>query len=397
MFSVLGRRAENMAAPQQGGNSSDNSAAMLWWVAALFAAIGAIWYVFKNHIIGGYLAIKLYELDLISYFATFLNRFMNIDVSQFAQVRSVLMYARMNPANVSYPDLVSLGTVVGDWLRFPLMLLMLGLAVVVYFGNTVRVFKRNYNMQDLAKLEKNNWPQITPVVGLDLLKTDIDTGPWAMAMTPMQFCKRYSLLEEVKPQRREGMSRQDWDRIDVVLKRGEANKVFALQLGQLWKDVNALPPHTKALFAVFAARINADTKEAAKIVSQLNFSSSGTLDMSGVDELIKKHAETKLVQKVVQSHAYVLTVMAGMLAGAREDGVQATADFLWLKPRDRRLWYTLNTVGRQTPFIEVAGVFAHWAAEKEAGRRIMVPMVEEATHAVEIALKEVVYRPDQQQ
>ncbi len=35
-----------------------------------------------------------------------------------------------------------------------------------------------------------NWPQITPVLDLDLIKTDIDKGPWAMAMTPMQFCKR---------------------------------------------------------------------------------------------------------------------------------------------------------------------------------------------------------------
>ena len=87
--------------------------------------------------------------------------------------------------------------------------------------------------------------------------------------------------------------------------------------------------------------------------------------------------------------------MASMLEEARQDGVQASADFLWLKPLDRRLWYTLNTVGRQTPFIEVAGIFAHWIAEKEAQRRLRVPMVEEATNAVELALKDVVYRPDE--
>jgi intracellular multiplication protein IcmP len=98
----------------------------------------------------------------------------------------------------------------------------------------------------------------------------------------------------------------------------------------------------------------------------------------------------------VQSHAYVLTVMAAMLVGARDDGVQSSADFLWLKPVDRKLWYMLNTVGRQTPFAEVAGVYAHWLAEKEAGKRMLVPMVEEATKALEIALKEVVYRRDEE-
>ena len=53
-------------------------------------------------------------------------------------------------------------------------------------------------------------------------------------------------------------------------------------------------------------------------------------------------------------------------------------------------------MGRQTPFVEVAGIFAHWVAEKEAGRKLIVPMVEEATNALEIALKEVVYNPDEE-
>ena len=256
-----------------------------------------------------------------------------------------------------------------------------------------RVFtvKRFIKCKILAKLESKNWPQITPVVNLDLIKTDIDTGPWAMALTPMQFCKRYKLLQEIKPVRQEGMSRKDWDKIEVVLKRGEANKLFAMQLGSLWMGVDKLPPHLKALFAAFAARINADTKPAADLLASISASSGGKLNFSGTEELLKKHLNTKLVQKVINEHAYVATVMASMLLACRDDGVQASADFLWLKPVDRRLWYTLNTVGRQTPFIEVAGIFAHWVAEREAGRKLMVPMIEEATNAAALALKEIVY------
>ncbi len=59
-------------------------------------------------------------------------------------------------------------------------------------------------------------------------------------------------------------------------------------------------------------------------------------------------------------------------ARGTRDGVQASADFLWLKPIDRRLWYMLNTVGRQTPFAEVAGPYAHWLAEREMGKRILM-------------------------
>lgn len=158
--------------------------------------------------------------------------------------------------------------------------------------------------------------------------------------------------------------------------------------------MDKLPTHLRVLFAVFAARINADTAPAEKLLVQLAASSLNNLNTSGVDALIKKHGNTELVRKIIRSHAYVLTVMASMLEGAREDGVQASADFLWLKPVDRRAWYILNTVGRQTPFVEVAGIFAHWIAEKEAGRKLIAPIVGEATNALELALKEVVYHPD---
>src|SRR5262249_39739805 len=151
--------------------------------------------------------------------------------------------------------------------------------------------------------------------------------------------------------------------VDVVLKRGQANKLFALQLGPVYTGSRNLPPHARALFAVFAARINAASKEAEAVLKELNNAAqSKSFKLSSVDRLLAKHEKTKLVQEIEKSHAYVTTVMASMLEGAREDGVQASADFLWLKPLDRRLWYILNTVGRQTPFIEVAGIFAHWLA-----------------------------------
>jgi intracellular multiplication protein IcmP len=377
--------------PQQSGQ--DNSSAMLWIVAMVFATLGGVWYAFKNQIIAFYLTVKLYEV----YFLSHLTQRLHLDTYYyyFEQLRSVILFARNNPTSITFNDLLNLGTGVGNWLRIPFVVLMFIMAILVYVSNTAHVFRRIYSMRDLAKLEKMNWPQISPVLELDLIKTDIDAGPWAMAMTPMQFCKRYKLLEEVRPQRREGMTRKEWDRIDVVLKRGEANKLFAMQLGPLWRGIDKIPPYSKALFAVFAARANADTAAAVKLLRQLNLSNPTALNMAGVDELIKKHENTKIVQKVLHSHAYVLTIMASMLAIAREDGVQASADFLWLKPVDRRLWYTLNTVGRQTPFIEVAGIFAHWIAEKEAARRLIVPMVEEATKAVEIALKEVIYKKDE--
>lgn len=369
-----------MAAPQQSGNQPESSG-FLWIVGAILAGGGIIWFSFKKQIVAAYFTFKLWEINLISLFTHRLD-----------DVQSYILNA--NPGSLTFSDVVKVGQAVGDYLRIPFVIILFILSIIVYFANSTREFKRVYSMKDLAELEKANWPQITPVLKLDLAKTDIDKGPWAMALTPMQFCKRHKLIEEYRRQRQEGMSRKEWNRVEANLKRGLATKIFALQLGPLLKSVDALPLHVKALFAVFAARYNNDTKAAAKLLADISVSSDTKLNFAGVDELFNKHKDTKGVKKIINSHGYVLTLMASMLEAAREDGVQASADFLWLKPVDRRMWYMLNTVGRQTPFVEVAGPFAHWVAEKEFGKKLIVPMVEEATNALELALKEIVYQPD---
>lgn len=370
-----------MAAPQQ-GNQAETSSALFWFVGAMLAAGGVLWYAFKKQIVSAYLTFRLWEIDFISLFTGRLD-----------DVRTYILTTK--PEAMSFQDLVRVGQAVGDYLRIPFALLLFVLAVVVFLGSSTRVFKRAYSMRELVEAEKDNWPQIAPVAGLDLVKMDIDKGPWAMALTPMQFCKRYHLLEEHRRAPQEGMMRKEWSRVEVTLKRGLANKIFALQLGPLWQGTAKLPPHARALFAVFAARYNSDGKAAYDLLRQMSRTYTTKLDFTGADELCRKYENTKGVQKVVESRAYVLTVMASMLEAAREDGVQASADFLWLKPFDRRLWYMLNTVGRQTPFVEVAGPFAHWVSEKEIGRKLLVPMVEEATNALETALKEIIYKPDE--
>lgn len=368
----------------KGGGQADqsDSSGLLWITGAILIFGGIIWYVFKENIISFYFTLKLWEINFLSLFTNQLQ-----DVRYFIQ--------SSDTAKLTFHDVMNVGDAVGSYLRVPIVIVLFILALVIYFANSTRLFKRIYSMRDLAQLEKTNWPQIAPVVGLDLDKKDIDKGPWAMGLTPMQFCKRHRLLEEHKIQPREGMTRKEMNRLEVILKRGQANKIFSIQLGGLWQGIDQLPMHTRALFAIFAARNQSDAKASAAMLSQLSASSVTKLDFKGVDELCKKYQGAKNIQRIINSHAYVLTVMASMLVAAREDGVQASADFLWLKPLDRKLWYMLNTVGRQTPYVEVAGPFSHWVAEKQIGRRLLVPMVEEATNALEVALKEMIYHRDE--
>jgi intracellular multiplication protein IcmP len=373
-----------MPAPaQQPQQQGDNSLAALWITIFFFALLAVIWYVFHTQIVGFIFKLKYLEASFVSLF-----------VSKAIPLTEALH--DLNPTGVKIQTLISVVSQVGQYIRYPSAVILVILAVVLFYTHPTLRFKRTHSMKTLYEQEKFNWPQVMPVSTIDLVKEPIDKGPWAMSLTPLQFAKKHRLIiEEREKATSIGGQRE---KVNIALARAEAHQVFAMQLGPYWNGIEKLSMHTKALFAVFVARANHDQDTAKKILDQLALSSvNGQLDFSGVEDVIRKYKDSAFIKKITECHAYVMTVMSSMLEAARQDGVLASADFLWVKIVDRQLWYILNNIGRQTAFVETAGIFAHWLAEKKLGRRISVPMVEEAVKAMEAALKEVVYIPDSEE
>ncbi len=379
-----------MQAKQQ-QQHNDTSLDMVFLIIGAMVGIGLIWY-FNHAVITQFIyKIKFYEIVALNFAISGWNALAasvhlplinNTDISQLA---GLMQSHRMSN---TYKALEQTLTIVGNYTRFPFAIIMALLAVIVYFKNVTLKFKNVFNMKSMKNLEQKNWPQIIPIVGLDLVKEDINKGPWAMAKTPMQFCKENKLLLE---------KREEGQPVTVELIRGEAQQLFVLQLGPLWTSVDALPLHAKALFAAFAACANSDRASATRLFHAIDTSiSEGQISFAGTDELLAKHINSKVVVRVLQKHAYTLSIFLSMLELARTDGVLATSEFLWLKPLNRRLWYVLNTVGRQTPVPEVAGPYAHWLAEKKWGNALRTPMVEEAVRAMEIALSEIIYETEEE-
>lgn len=373
-----------------GGGEADTSMGPVWVVVALFIFAALIWHFAFAYITQFVVTLRAYELYFLRLFipvgwSTTLNQ-----AATFIQSSKASGYQ-----NASFMDLVVLSNQVGSFLRYPVSFILIILAVLIYLTKPLTRFKKTYSLQRLVDLEKENWPHLNAVVKLNLIKDDLDKGPWAMAMSPMMFAKHHKLLIEEKVLPHELVLKSKAV-INVTVNRDEARKIFALQLGRYWEGVQSLPPYMRALFAVFAARIQGDREGAAKLLEHINRSlPAGKPDFSGTDALLKKHRDSKIAKIICEKHSFVFTVMASMLEGGRSDGVIGCAEFMWLKPIDRRLWFTLNSVGRQTPFTEVAGIFAHWLAEKEFGRKLNVPMVEEAVNGLEIAVKELIYKPDE--
>jgi intracellular multiplication protein IcmP len=375
------------------GSSNENSLDFLWLIVILVGAIVITWYFGRTYIVSFIFQVRGYEIAAIRFvlegwseLASWLHLSFLIPNLQDLTHASQTIHSAGKNAN--FQTLTDVSTAVGNYLRYPALMSLGFMAVVLYLCSATLKFKSVFNMNRLKTAEVVNWPEITPVVKLDLVNQDIEKGPWAMAKTPLQFIKAHGLG-------REGMKE---GRPHLVLLPGNAHRVFALQLGALWTNLEKLPIHTQALFAIFAARGNRDREGSDKLLKQIAISAenSDKLNFTGTRELLNKHVSSKLVGQVVGSHAYVLTILASMLELARTDGVLASAEFLWLKPLDRRLWYTLNTVGRRTAVPEIAGAYAHWLTEKKIGRPLKVPMVDEAVKALEIALQDVIYEPGEE-
>ena len=363
--------------------NSENSYAMLWVLALIFVLAAVIWHFFKNQLITFFIALKKYEILMVSFF-----------IDNENMQKAIRWTEAANYTNITMQDVTVISTFIGEYLKYPICFILVVMGIIMLKGTASMRYTKAYNMDTLAQQEKDNWPQISPVVDIDLIAEDVGKGPWAMSMNPMQFARHYKLLKvEMMADRKAAWKQEGVTKATVV--RDLATQAFAAQLGPLWQGVDALPPHTKALYAVFLARVEHDTDACRAYLGKMSRSAAkGTMDYSLTDEYIKKY-QSKAADKCQKKHAYVSTVMVAMLQLARTDGVLASADFLWVKPIDRRLWYVLNCVGRQVSVPEIAGVYAHYFAERELGRALTVPMVDEATNALEKAIANIIYVADE--
>ncbi|CEG58046.1 type IVB secretion system coupling complex protein DotM/IcmP [Legionella fallonii] len=364
---------------QQG---SDNGMAPVWITILLFFTVYIIWKTAHQHIVSAVFFINIWQ-------AKFLNLFLH-NQSLTDQIN---LMQTIDPNTVEWDQLVDMTRNVGDFMRYPIVAILVVLAIVLYKSNITLKFRRAHDMKTLRAQEQFNWPAIMPIIKEDLVSQDVNKGPWAMALTPMEFARKYKLLRKDDALLDNPIPGQE---MTAGIRRGDAKRVFTMQLGPYFDGFERLSPQAYALAAVFMARINRDRDAANHILKVIDQTFvTGKPDFTVARATLKKYENSELVQEVVSKHAYVLSVMGSLITAARTDGVVPSSEFLWLKPIDRRLWYMLNCMGRQTPYSEVAGAFAHWRAEKEMGRRCLVPMIDEAIRALEIAIKEVKLTPRQ--
>lgn len=256
---------------------------------------------------------------------------------------------------VSVASLWRTSEIVGHYYRFilfPLMAFMVWRAM----HHPIIKLRFKHNFETLLQYQSQYWKSIVPVVNRDLTN---DTSPeWAPARRCVDLARENGLIHANR------------------LKLGETWEFLEGQLGPKWRPA-ACQPHEKALFVIFSLRIKRNRKAAAAMLGAINETcrKRGVPDFSAAVKNFDKMVNDRKIRKEIRGFGYTRTVLFQMLVAARRfDGKLPTADFLWLRPLDRTLWYALDRApvdyGRMqvAAFAEGISIVSQWQAESLANK-----------------------------
>ena len=185
----------------------------------------------------------------------------------------------------------------------------------------------------------------------------------------------------------------DWQHLTL----DALNEVLEGQLDETWQGFHRLKPHERALAAAFVCNHGYQPKKCRFILTELaRIAESNFRKLGRFDRLVERHVKLmSLVDKILFSpdglymaritsgHAWKHTAFMVMLHFARKKrSVLSSAEFLWLKFVDRRLWYSLNCSGNAVAFAETAGIHAHYRAERQTGIAIHRPATNQTARSI---------------
>lgn len=368
--------------PDKGGGSNDE----MVYVAAflLFAgAIYAIWTFARPVIVWA-----AYALDLPQILAITSIFSLTAEDAGFAQLpKDVFLMPKDQFVELYGTDLNGIpfewiqkvSAISGYYFKWIFTAILSVFALLVLFkmrgGGLARKFTLSGGKNkgpSLAHYQAQHWKVTFPGVYFDPDNAKPEEAP---AKTPMEWMKEnnVSLTETT------GL---DYD---------STKRAFEKQLGVEWSGLDNASVYIKAMCVIFYLNAKRDkTARSTKEFFAVTWTTNKRKDAeSKTDEFIKdfmkKDAKFKtVIEKHANKHAYTNTAMYKLLEWARQNGgVLASAEFRWLKPIDRSLWYVLNNCGRRSFHIEGAGAVSHFHAEKITRQGLVEPHVDQAVDGLE--------------
>ena len=299
--------------------------------------------------------------------------------------------AEADPAALSWDTMQEVLHYTGSWIRWPFALLLVLFGVAAIFMGRVGGLVRRFNMESLLKNNAESFPCLWPVVGRGkylLSPKSYDSGLWKVARTPVQFALEHGLLlddagKAILPEQalKNGLPSTElpaWG--NARLDEEKALAVLTEQLGKRFEGYAGLSPCRRALAAAFLAYAGGNKKGCVALLDSVALSYAENNEQASCPVLegdsfvgkLEKQWECHssiLNEKCLSIHvAYELPWFMALLYRARQKGVLASSQFLWLRPLDRPLWYALNQCGGRAAWAEGFAPWAHYMAEEKEGK-----------------------------
>lgn len=380
------------------GRDSRDDHLFLWcaFLVFVFVLLPALYVVYADDVNRPLLALAKAQIQV---FAPF------FDEAQTAWTR----IAEADPSSLSWETMQKVLRYTGSWIRWPFALLLVLFGVAAIFMGRVGGLVRRFNMESLLKNNAESFPCLRPVVGRGkylLSPESYDSGLWKVARTPAQFALEHGLLvndagEPFTPEQalKNGLPSTELPAWGHARLDGEKTlRVLTEQLGKRFEGYEGLSPCRRALAVAFLAYAGGDKKGCVALLDAVSLSyreeneqaSCPLLEDDDFTNKLKKQWErhaSVLNEKCLSIHAsYELPWFMALLYRARQKGVLASSQFLWLRPLDRPLWYALNQCGGRAAWAEGFAPWAHYTAEEKERKTLTKPHVAPAVASFREAL-----------
>lgn len=368
-------------------------------VFAVFIVLGipALYLIYSNSINGFLLVISKVQLKPFIFFSE--------------EAYTAWQYIiQLNPENLTWGKMFDILSYTGKWMRWPLSFILICFGIIaIYLGKTASLTRR-LNMDTLLEHNDERFSCLKPVVGKGeylLAQESYDTGNWRIAQSPLQFAAEHQLLldEAGKPFElnqilTNGLGYTELPAFgNAFFAEKKAHKILEAQLGGKYSGFGSLTSVRKALLAAFLAYAGGEKDVCISILNEVSENYQEDENKAPLSTVLEQNSFQKRCVGIFNKHKIILKepcilkhitfelpFFMSVLTRARKKGVLASSQFIWLRPLDRTLWYTLNQCGGRTAWAESLAPWSHYMREEKMSKTLKNPQFTMAIKSLHYSL-----------
>jgi len=324
-----------------------------------------------------------------------------INADKWNVINEGYMYIRQNPKKIGFAYYMQFANLCLRPLAAMFGLVTTAYIASLFFGKDKKGgVKRALSPMQAATEISRLFPAIIPVLHLGPLLVKNKLHSWRRQTFPEDVWMNEKVNK--KPLVEKGVLHTG--RVTTYFRGGEEqggkpiirnglrySKMLGFQVVDLTRDARTnesivfpdrFSPQGKVLFALFCAHAfggRDGKKDYQKACDQLNRTcagaSEGLPNLTVAQWIYDKYRNNESARKLFAIHHWEYSYLYVLFKKAKANGKATHTEFIWLKPLDRILFYVLNTVGRFTPPVEAAAVFAQVDYETSVAKAGRLPLV----------------------